>query len=88
MTEEEKNTELRKHKSLTYDEWFTFFFFPFKNHSSLDKLTGHDTFNEIEEQRFQTFGFDTKLKEAKQARIHGKLFYVFLFIVIVLILNY
>lgn len=80
MTEEElKNKEKRKNTPLSREEHLTFFFFPFNRYTK--------EFNDAEDHRFQKYGFETKLKQAKSARILGSIFYILLFFIIYTILK-
>lgn len=81
MNLEEENKEKRKQTPLTVEEWLTFFFFPFESKKGLDT----NTFNKVEEQRFQDYGFDEKAKQSSEARIYGYAFYALLFAIIFLI---
>ncbi|MGB6269480.1 MAG: hypothetical protein WBF67_10775 [Olleya sp.] len=63
MTEKEKNIKNRKNIPLTKSEWLTFFFFPFRKIGSFDFMNT-DSFNKVEEDRFEKFGFDKKMKQS------------------------
>ncbi len=82
---EENYKENRKTTHLTREEWLTFFFFPFQSKkSALDT----NTFNKVEEERFQKFGFEKKIKQSAEARACGLAFYILLFSIIVVIVNW
>ena len=85
MTEKERNAEKRKTMSLTTEEFLKFFFFPVLNRSF-----GFDNYqlNKEEDDRFIKYGFDKKLKEAKSARLYGRIFYFGISILIAVIVNY
>ena len=70
---------------LTNAEFFKFFFFPvFRKGFSYD----NQQFNEEEDNRFIKYGFDKKLKDAKSARLYGKIFYFSISIIIALIVKH
>jgi len=80
---EEENKKKRKNAPLTNSEWLTFSFFPFNSNS----IILHDNdFNKTEDNRFEKFGFDRKLKESYIARRYGVIFYILITILIVLIM--
>jgi len=81
---EEENKEKRKQKSLKIEEWLTFFFFPVKNRN---RFFPSKSFNEMEEARFEKFGFDKKKKQALEAKFFGILFYINLTLLIMVLLN-
>ncbi|WP_400078327.1 hypothetical protein [Winogradskyella sp. R77965] len=81
MNLEEENEEKRKEILLTREEWLTFFFFPFESQKGLDT----NTFNKVEDQRFQEYGFNKKIKQSEEARIYGFAFYAVVFAIIFLI---
>lgn len=61
----------RKSKSLTLEEWLSFFILPFLNTKPIWK---NDDFTESEIKRFQKFGFEKKYKQAQKLRVFGILF--------------
>lgn len=81
MTLEEKNKEKRKNASLTVNEWFGFFLLPI-NLTNSSLFPARD-FNDDEEDRFEKYGFDKKIRQSFIARMLGMVFY---FIVIPLII--
>ena len=83
MNLEEKNKEKRKNASLTVAEWFGFFLIPVNMTNS--SLFPAKDFNDIEESRFEKYGFDKKSKQAFIARMLGMVFY---FIIIPIILYF
>ena len=87
MNLEEKNIEKRKNVPLTNSEWLTFFFLPFRKHGSWD-FENTDKFNEIEEERFEKFGFERKLKESVLARKYGFISYLMITIIIIYLIFY
>jgi len=80
MNEDLKNSKIRKEAPLTKSEWLTFFFFPF-----LDNNT--NTFNKTEEERFKKHGFNEKLRQSKDVRGYGYIFYIILFLIVILLIN-
>lgn len=82
MNLEEENKEKRKEITLTTEEWLTFFFFPI-DRKDTSKTT---SFNEIEDQSFDKYGFDKKQKQSSDARVYGCAFYALLLSIIGLIL--
>ncbi|WP_296385607.1 hypothetical protein [Winogradskyella sp.] len=84
MNLEEENREKRKNASLTVEEWLTFFFFPLKDKTT---LFSKESFNEIEEKRFKKYGFEKKMKQAKEAKFFGVLFYINLILIIIVVFN-
>lgn len=83
MTEEE-NKEKRRTTSLTTEEWFGFFLIPINLSRGEISFFSTNDFNDTEEERYQKFNFDKKLKQSYIARILGIIFYTIIFI----ILNY
>ncbi len=81
MTEEEKNVQKRKLMPLSNSESLLFFFLPFR-FSGRAKWENND-YNTSEIQRFKKYGFDLKLKQAKQLTVYGRLFYLSLTIIII-----
>jgi hypothetical protein len=79
---EEQNTQKRKSEPLTNSEWLTFFFLPFRKRGSWG-FDNTDKFNEIEEERFEKFGFERKLKESSLARKYGIVCYLMVTIIII-----
>lgn len=75
--------EKRKTESLTRDEWFTFFFFPFFTPISNNR---NDHYSESELNRFKTYGFEKKLKEADNVKSFGCVFWFL--IVLIAFLTY
>ncbi|MDO1500625.1 hypothetical protein Q2T40_10830 [Winogradskyella maritima] len=86
MDLEERNKKERSNASLTKEEWLTFLFSPFYSTNRIGLDT--NTFNETEEERFKKFGFHQKYKEAQQARSYGCFLYIFVFLLIVIIINW
>ncbi len=81
MTEEElKNKEKRKSIPLTKEEYLTFFFFPFNSYAK--------EFNDSEDRRFERYGFETKLKQAKIARTLGSTFYGICFVILCILIKH
>ena len=81
MTEKEKNNESRKLKSLTRSEKLSFFFMPFNFGS---RIAPTKEFNDTEIERFEKFGFENKLIEARKFKYFGFAFYIVLFIIFLL----
>ena len=81
MTEKEKNKESRKLKSLTMSEKLSFFFMPFNFGS---RIAPTKEFNDTEIERFEKFGFENKLIEARKFKYFGFAFYIVLFIIFLL----
>ncbi|MBJ2174329.1 hypothetical protein JBL43_08770 [Aureibaculum sp. A20] len=75
----EENKEKRKNASLTIAEWFGFFLLPIN--MSLRYISKRD-FNDDQENRFATYGFDKKMKQAGIARLLGILFYIVAMIIL------
>lgn len=86
MTEEERNKEKRKLIPLTNEESLTFFFIPFPFFGPRSKK--NNDFNESELDRFNRFGFDLKIKQAKELTILGRIFYIALFIIVIYFIKY
>ena len=82
MNLEEQNEEKRKLEPLTTSEWLSFFFFPFRKNSAWD-FENTDRFNEIEEERFEKYGFERKQKESSLARTYGYISYIMISIIII-----
>ena len=80
MNLEDENKEKRKNASLTVAEWFGFFLLPI-NMTYRSLFPARD-FNDDQENRFATYGFDKKIKQAAIARILGVLFYVLIMIIL------
>ncbi len=82
----QKNREKRKEEPLTKEEWWSFFILPF-----FIPTFGHpdefrdDDFSVSEFERYKGYGFDKKLKQAKELRILGILFWVLLIFIAVLV---
>ena len=72
-----KFKEKRKDEPLTREEWFSFFITPLTPKPSWRK----DHFSESEFQRFETFGFNKKSKQATEARVLGFIFWFILIVV-------
>ncbi|MFC4269508.1 hypothetical protein [Polaribacter marinivivus] len=81
MDLEEKNKRERKDKSLTLSEKISFFLMPFNLGS---RLFITKEYNDTEIERFEKFGFEKKLIEAKKYKYYGFAFYIFLFIILLL----
>ncbi len=77
---EQKNTEKRKQLSLSNSETLSFFFLPW-SFFNLDKTKSID-FNESQLKRYKEYGFELKLKQAKQLIRYGRLFYISLVIIV------
>jgi hypothetical protein len=81
MNLEKKNKEKRKVTPLTKSERLIFFFYPFSRDSGF--LNTHE-FNKKEDERFEKFGFELKIKQASEVRQRGIIFYaVIVFIIII-----
>ncbi|WP_241148007.1 hypothetical protein [Lacinutrix jangbogonensis] len=78
----ERNKEKRKDEPLTSSEWLTFFLLPFRKKGDWD-FENTDRFNEIEEERFEKFGFQRKQKESSLARAYGFISYLMITIIII-----
>ncbi len=74
--------EKRKNESLTNDEWFTFFFFPFFTPKPRWR---EDHFSESEIERFKSYEFNKKLKQAEKVKVFGLLFWFLLLIIAILL---
>lgn len=70
----------RKNEPLKEDEWITFFFLPFFTPKPKGR---EDHFSESEIERFQSYGFEKKLKQAKKVRAYGYLFWFLTTLIIV-----
>ena len=79
MNLEDENKEKRKNASLTVAEWFGFFLLPIN--MSRRYISKRD-FNDDQGNRFATYGFDKKIKQAAIARILGILFYILVMIIL------
>ncbi len=90
MTEEEvKNKEKRKNTPLTKEEYLTFFFFPYsEKYTETNQISYTKNFNESENKRFMKHGFDTKIKQAKNARTLGIIFYAILLFIVIMLIQY
>ena len=86
MTEEEKNIEKRKSIPLTTSESLIFFFIPFAFFSTRNKK--NNDFNKSELDRFKEYGFNLKIKQAKELTFFGKLFYIAITIIIIYLIKY
>ena len=84
MTEEE-NTKKRKSTPLTTSESLSFFLIPI-GFFSWNGFKNND-FNESEIERFKQYGFDLKIKQARELTFYGRIFYLSLTIIIVYLLN-
>jgi len=73
LNKEQRNKEKRKNTPLTVDEWFGFFFVPI---NSSARLFPTKDFNDSEEDRFEKFGFEKKMKQSLVARFLGIIFYI------------
>ena len=82
MNLEEQNEEKRKFEPLTTSEWLSFFFFPFRKIGTWD-IGNTDKFNEIEEERFEKYGFERKQKESSLARTYGYISHIMISIIII-----
>jgi len=69
----EKMIENRKNEPLTFSEWFSFFFIFIKTRKS---YSPNDDFTDSELERFRTYDFETKFKQARQAHYLGILFFL------------
>jgi len=69
----EKMIENRKTEPLTFSEWFSFFFILIKTRKF---YSPNDDFMDSELERFRTYGFETKFKQARQAYYLGILFFL------------
>ncbi len=85
MTEEEKNRLNRKTIPLTNSESLTFFFLPFAFFGNT--IGKSNDYNESEIERFRTYGFELKIKQAYGLMKFGKLFYLGLFIIAIYFLK-
>lgn len=80
MNLEKENAEKRKTAPLTNSEALTFFLLPFK-FGSLRRYDQNE-FNASEMDRFRQHGFDLKLKQARELRMYGFIFYAALGVII------
>ena len=80
MNQETDNTEKRKTTPLTNSEAALFFFLPL-GFFGINK-TKSTEFNESELERFKRYNFDLKLKQAREMKIGGIIFYLSLMIII------
>lgn len=71
--------EKRKQEPLTLKEWLLFFIFPFFTPRPRYR---EDHFSISEFERFKKYGYETKLKQAKEVKIIG---FIFWFITILLV---
>lgn len=77
--------EKRKKESLSLEEWFSFFFMPL---NMSPRIFSIKDFNDTEIERYSQHGFEQKLKEVKQARIFGLIFYFVLIPLVYLFVNW
>jgi hypothetical protein len=70
----------RKDKTLTNNEWLSFFFLPF--FTPRPRWRTNDHFTESEFERFEKYGYDRKSKEASKVQTLGVIFWILLIIVI------
>ncbi|SEB37657.1 hypothetical protein SAMN04489761_0272 [Tenacibaculum sp. MAR_2009_124] len=82
----QRNREKREKEPLTKEEWWSFFILPFftPTFGHLDEFRDDD-FSVSEFERYKEYGFDKKLKQAKELRILGVLFWVLLIFITVLV---
>lgn len=81
---EKENKKNRKKIPLTNSEAFTFFFITIGFFSP----NQNNDFNETEIKRFEEYGFNLKIKQARELTIFGRLFYLALIIVVIFLINY
>ncbi|MCH4824622.1 hypothetical protein ML462_15720 [Gramella lutea] len=72
MEKEDFNKMNRKDKPLNTKEWLTFFFLPFL---TTKPIWRNDNFPQSELERFEKYGFEKKLEQAKKTQKLGKLFW-------------
>ncbi|WP_405604203.1 hypothetical protein [Polaribacter sp. Asnod1-A03] len=84
MNQELENKEKRKTIPLTREEWLSFFIFPVNSNWRLNPKSA----NQIEYERYKKFGFEKKIKQVKNARTAGILFYILLFIIAIIIFEF
>ncbi|WP_299113909.1 hypothetical protein [uncultured Winogradskyella sp.] len=82
---EQENIEKRKNTPLTASEALGFFFIPI-SFAKLKRWSNTD-FNKAEMERFKKFGFDRKIKEAKDIRKFGLIFYTSIPIILAYLLK-
>lgn len=75
----------RKDKSLTIEEWFSFFFLPFFTPKPQWR---EDHFSKSESQRFEKYGFEKKARQSETVRALGILFWLIIIVVGTLIFNH
>jgi len=80
MNLEQQNSDKRRNAPLTNAEAAGFFFIPigFAKWNHWDNTD----FNKTEMERFELYGFERKIRQAKHMRICGSLFYISIFIII------
>ncbi|MCL7754169.1 hypothetical protein [Polaribacter sp. Z022] len=81
MNQEEKNKRNRKKADLTTSEKLSFFFMPFNLGT---RLSPTKDFNDTEIERFEKYGFEQKLIDARKFKYYGFAFYIFLFLIFLL----
>ena len=81
LNEALENSKKRKTEQLTPKEWLTFFILPINFNWYLNSKGYH----QLESERFEKFGFDTKVEQVEMAKIAGLLFYLFIIVVIAII---
>lgn len=86
MISEEDNKEKRKTIPLTNSESLTFFFMPF-GFFGINRFKNND-YNESELERFRKYGFDLKVKQAKELTICGRAFYIAITLIIIYFLKF
>ena len=70
--------EKRKNEPLTVEEWFSFFFLPFFTPKPRWR---DDDYSKSELERFERYGLDTKLQQAKTVRKQGRLFWTIMIVI-------
>lgn len=77
--------EKRKQEPLTEEEWLTFFFLPF---FTPKWMHSEDAFSATEMERFQKYGFETKMKQATKIKNYGIIFWLLVIMITVAIASF
>ncbi|WP_299128442.1 hypothetical protein [uncultured Winogradskyella sp.] len=86
MQQEDLNNQKRKTIPLKASESLSFFFLPFAFFGTINKK--NNDFNKSEIERFKRYGFDLKLKQARELTIFGRIFYMSLIFIIIYLIKY
>jgi hypothetical protein len=83
VEKEDFNKTNRKNKPLSTKEWLTFFFLPF---FTTKPIWRNDHLSQSELERFEKYGFERKLEQAKTTQKLGKLFWFGIMIIAIQII--